>query len=138
MTLLQTRITELAQQHGSLRAAARALGVDPGYLSRLSKGEKTDPTDGMLARLGLCRVVSYERTDGKAPKVTPRMLGLSAPLPNGSKVFGALSEDGSAVCYELTDPDGGVRRFALSDGALVLMVAIREQLHADEATRKAA
>lgn len=60
MTLAE-RIEELATQHGSLRAAARAIQVDVGYLSRLASGEKARPLKDTLRRLGLRRVVSYER-----------------------------------------------------------------------------
>ncbi len=58
--MLQERIQELIEQHGSLRAAARVLEVDPGYLSRLASGEKDDPGETLLRRMGLRRVVSYE------------------------------------------------------------------------------
>ncbi|GHC72967.1 hypothetical protein GCM10007320_09220 [Pseudorhodoferax aquiterrae] len=58
---LQERIAELAEDYGSLRAAASALGCDAGYLSRLASGQKTEPSDATLHALGLRRVVSYER-----------------------------------------------------------------------------
>lgn len=60
--VLRKRIAELIEQHGSLRAAARVLMVDPGYLSRLASGEKDDPGDDLLRRMKLRRVVAYERT----------------------------------------------------------------------------
>ena len=47
------------EEHGSLRAAAKALGVDAGYLSRLKSGEKLNPGDHVLAALGLERVTMY-------------------------------------------------------------------------------
>lgn len=51
---------ELAEEkHGSLRAAARALGIDAGYLSRLKKGEKVNPSEEVLAALGLERMTMY-------------------------------------------------------------------------------
>lgn len=51
---------ELAEEkHGSLRAAARALGIDAGYLSRLKKGEKVNPGEEVLAALGLERMTMY-------------------------------------------------------------------------------
>lgn len=59
MTLAQ-RIDELVKQHGSLRAAAAVLKVDPGYLSRLASGEKARPGKILLRRMGLRAVVSYE------------------------------------------------------------------------------
>ena len=64
MTMLQVRIAELIKQHGSLRAAARVLECDAGYLSRLRSGEKDTPEDWLLRRMKLRRVVTYERTDG--------------------------------------------------------------------------
>lgn len=60
--MLRQRIAELIEQHGSLRAAARVLMVDPGYLSRLASGEKDDPGEDLLRRMKLRRVVAYERT----------------------------------------------------------------------------
>lgn len=45
--------------YGSLRAAAKGLGIDAGYLSRLASGEKDNPGDYVLERLGLERKVIY-------------------------------------------------------------------------------
>lgn len=61
MISLTYRIRELIQEHGGLRPAARALQVDPGYLSRLLDGKRTEPSAALLKRMGLRRVVSYER-----------------------------------------------------------------------------
>jgi hypothetical protein len=58
---LAGRIDELVAQYGSLRAAARVTGIDAGYLSRLRAGEKNNPEKDKLRRLGLRRVVSYQR-----------------------------------------------------------------------------
>lgn len=71
-TTLSKRITELVDQHGSLRAAAAVLGCDPGYLSRLSHGEKTEPRDALVRRMGLRRVVTYERWTPVATPLQPR------------------------------------------------------------------
>lgn len=54
------RINRLVQQHGSLRAVARVTEIDVGYLSRLRSGEKVNPENDKLRRLGLRRVVNYE------------------------------------------------------------------------------
>ena len=58
---LQQRVSELAEQHGSLRAAARAIGLDPGYLCRLGSGEKARPSKPILRKMGLRAVLTYER-----------------------------------------------------------------------------
>lgn len=48
------------EQHGSLRAAARVLRVSAPYLCRFRYGQKRNPSDKLLRRLGLVRKVSYE------------------------------------------------------------------------------
>ena len=60
MNRLRERIEELIARHGSLRAAGRVLQIDPAYLSRLRSGEKNDPSDEVVRKLGLRRVVTYE------------------------------------------------------------------------------
>jgi transcriptional regulator with XRE-family HTH domain len=57
---LNEQIVQLAEQHGSLRAVAEATGIGASYLSRLASGEKTEPSDEVLRKLGLRRVVTYE------------------------------------------------------------------------------
>ena len=47
------RIGELAKQHGSIRAAARALDVDYSYLHRIALGKRTSPGKKVLRKLGL-------------------------------------------------------------------------------------
>ena len=64
---LQERIDELVAQHGSLRAVARVTEIDAGYLSRLRTGEKVNPEKDKLRRMGLRRVVTFERL--KTPNV---------------------------------------------------------------------
>lgn len=60
-TVLQQRIAELVAQHGSIRAAARVLQIDQGYLYCLLSGEKDNPGDKLLRKLKLRRVVTFER-----------------------------------------------------------------------------
>lgn len=57
---LQDRVIQLVEQHGSLRAAARAIEVDVSYLSRLGSGEKEMPSETTLRRMGLLQIVTYE------------------------------------------------------------------------------
>ena len=67
---LQDRIDELVAQHGSLRAVARVTEIDAGYLSRLRTGEKVNPEKDKLRRLGLRRVVTFERIKTPNQKLT--------------------------------------------------------------------
>jgi hypothetical protein len=69
MNALRLRIKELAEQHGSVRAAARVLSCDHTYLHRLSTGEKDDPSGPLLRRLGLRRIVHFARVGKPAPLV---------------------------------------------------------------------
>lgn len=57
--VLYESINMLAQRHGSLRAAAKVLGINAGYLSRLISGEKKEPGAKLLKKLGLVRHVEY-------------------------------------------------------------------------------
>jgi hypothetical protein len=63
---ISQRGKELIERHGGLRAAARVLEVDASYLSRLKSGEKDDPSDSMVRKLGLQRTVIYERKAKRA------------------------------------------------------------------------
>ena len=63
MITLPGRINYLVGVCGSLRAVAAVTGLDVGYLSRLRSGEKSEPTKDTLAKLGLRKVVIYERID---------------------------------------------------------------------------
>lgn len=65
------RVAELVAQHGSLRAVARELNCDVGYLSRLASEEKDAPGSLLLERMGLRRHVTATYTrdqDSKEPK----------------------------------------------------------------------
>lgn len=57
---LRDAVNALVERHGGVRLAARALRIDHAYLYRLKSGEKDNPTDDVLRKLGLRRVVSYE------------------------------------------------------------------------------
>lgn len=62
---LKERVQELVDQHESLRAAARAIQVDAGYLSRLANGEKSNPTKTILRKMGLAREITYTKVNSK-------------------------------------------------------------------------
>lgn len=59
---LSERITQLVNQHGSLRAAARVVEIDASYLCRLGRGAKVRPGKKLLRRLGVQQVITYELT----------------------------------------------------------------------------
>lgn len=59
MQSLAERVKHLKQVHGGLRAASRAIGIDCGYLNRLESGDKTNPSDDTLDKLGLRKEIVY-------------------------------------------------------------------------------
>lgn len=59
MQTLSEAVRSLEEQRGGLRAASRATGVDAAYLKRLRDGEKVNPSDETLRKLGLRREVFY-------------------------------------------------------------------------------
>lgn len=61
---LAKRVDELVEKHGSLRNAAKVLGTDAGYLSRIRSGQKTGASAQLLRRMGLRKVVTYEYREG--------------------------------------------------------------------------
>ena len=65
---LSERIDQLCIQHGSLRAAARVIGIDHTYLFRLYTGSKREPSPKVLKKLGLRRVVTYARSQSEAKR----------------------------------------------------------------------
>lgn len=66
---IDQRIADLVAQHGSLRKAGRVVKLTGQYLYRLQAGEKTNPSETVLRKLGLRRVITYVRRvdSGKAP-----------------------------------------------------------------------
>ena len=59
--LLKKCIENIIAEHNGLRAAARHLQCDPAYLLRLYDGEKKNPGDKLLSKLGLKKVITYVR-----------------------------------------------------------------------------
>jgi len=56
---LNEAIVSLEAEHGGLRAAARALDLDAGYLSRLKNGDSFNPSGDVVNKLGLIKMVYY-------------------------------------------------------------------------------
>lgn len=61
MTKIQEAAERLRKKYGSYRKAEAAVGINYAYLQRLAKGDKTAPSDEVLAILGLERRESYVR-----------------------------------------------------------------------------
>lgn len=75
--LLKARVAWLVERHGSLRAAAKVVGVNYAYLQRLGSGKKTEPTAFVLRKLGLRRVVSYEPLRKlRIPRMKPELAAM--------------------------------------------------------------
>jgi len=62
---IKRHIECLVELHGGIRSAGRVLGIDPGYLVRLRDGKKSNPSDDVLEKLGLKRVVEVSYVRGK-------------------------------------------------------------------------
>jgi len=57
---IQERLDDLKGIAGSWRALAKMIGVDHAYLYRLYTGKKTNPSDEVLRKLCLKKVVTIE------------------------------------------------------------------------------
>lgn len=68
--VIENRIEELVRQHGSFRAASVAVGISFPYLCRLKCGNKGNPSDETLRKLGLERhiQVTYSRQFSRGPQ----------------------------------------------------------------------
>lgn len=58
---LEPIVRQLCDEHGGLRAAARALKISAPYLSRIVNGKKVHPSDEVLKKLGIRKEVTYVR-----------------------------------------------------------------------------
>lgn len=56
---IRNRIIQLIKKHGGVNSAATKVKVDPAYFVRLRDGERNNPGDETLAKLGLKKVVTY-------------------------------------------------------------------------------
>ena len=56
---ISNRVGKIILLYGGLRKAAAALDINPGYLSRLNSGEKKNPSEPVLIKLGLRKEINY-------------------------------------------------------------------------------
>jgi hypothetical protein len=68
MNELTAAIERAITQHGSLRKAARALGVDFAYLWRLKTGSKKNPGAELAQKLGIAKEVTFRKANGRGAK----------------------------------------------------------------------
>lgn len=59
---LSSAVKKVAKEAGGIRALARATGLSAPYVCRLANGEKCEPSDDALSRLGIARTVDYKIT----------------------------------------------------------------------------
>ena len=58
--LIKRRVKAVAKKFGNVRRAAIRLGINPKYLYSLHRGERSNPGDKILTKLGLRRVCYIE------------------------------------------------------------------------------
>ena len=56
---LSGAVSVAVRRHGGVRATERATGVDAGYISRMMRGQKNNPSDETLAALGIGTTKRY-------------------------------------------------------------------------------
>lgn len=72
VALLKDRVNLHVKKHGGVRNCAKVFDVDPSYITRLRKGEKMEPSDSILRRLGLVKMVVYvDDGSNEGPYVPP-------------------------------------------------------------------
>lgn len=57
---LQKAVRERMKEYGGCRATARALGISPAHISRLSNGVKKTASPSMLKKLEIKEIRLYE------------------------------------------------------------------------------
>lgn len=60
---LASRVAELVRDHKSYQGASDATGVDRCYLHHMAAGRRRNPSKATLDKLGLKRVIEYERKE---------------------------------------------------------------------------
>lgn len=58
--LIRRKIRALVKKFGNAHQAARRVGINPKYFYALRAGEKVNPGDAILRKLGLRRVMHIE------------------------------------------------------------------------------
>ncbi len=61
MSELSEAAERLIDKHNGLVKAAKALKINPGYLSRIRHGERDNPSEALLKKFGLTRTTTFQR-----------------------------------------------------------------------------
>lgn len=61
ITIREAIDIQMGKHKKGLNGTARALGIDRAYLCRLHSGKYTNPSDEVLCKLGIERIVTYRR-----------------------------------------------------------------------------
>lgn len=56
---LKKIVADLIKLNDGVRNLSRKVGIDSGYLCRLKQGDKTNPSDEVLEKLNIQKVVTY-------------------------------------------------------------------------------
>lgn len=99
---LSDAVNRVIAQYGNTRKAGEALSMCPTYLWRLAKGDKSNPKDEQLTRLGLKRVITYEFIDGTPPLTRAEYRDGIKAVP----VTGLMGNKPCQGCIAVTDPTG--------------------------------
>ena len=71
LVTLEQAVSAIVAQHGGIRPASRATGIDKAFISRLMRGLKVNPSEETLKALGLRSVPLYEVIEA-ARRTDPR------------------------------------------------------------------
>lgn len=81
---LAAAVLYVVEKRGGVRATAAATGISPAYISRLCSGESTNPSDEVLAKLGVVRH-TYFSIDSGVVDACDSASALVSPLLRGRK-----------------------------------------------------
>ncbi len=104
------------EEHGSLRAAAKALGIDHGYLYRLKSGEKINPGADVLKALGLERITYYRSMLNASPVQQDQAF---------CEYCGGNDEEPQDHCMDCTRP---VQQVSVPDGWRLVPVELTREM----------
>ena len=76
-------LTAYIADYGSIRAAARKIGVSPAYLSKVNAREQPIFDGKILAAIGVEKVVSYRLTDAELRRIVENELADEANAAAG-------------------------------------------------------